>query len=870
MILAKIVTFFIALFLFFVNVYSQDTTNTSVSFVDTNSLSLTKKTDTTNLKKPSNLQEISSQNDSLSNSNIKDSLMQKEAKNLQKTQKILQDTAVASRPDTINYKTDKIKYDLKNKRVYFLDNNQIFYQNYSMVADSIVMDMQTDITNASKNLFLVDMNTNDTLYLDSLAFNTKNKQGLFWNLSGIQDGGLFSGEIIKREDATNYLGNNFFYTTDLDSNPAHYFYAEKLKLKTDDKVAFAKPIVMTIADVPVAPLPLFVKSYDKSRRSGFLFPSYGGSASNGREIRNIGFYWVIADNLDFEAIGDYYEKRGVGLQGRFRWKTKFYIPVADFYYKRYLNLSSTNNIEGYNDNLKVNFRANLDTEKKYVISANGSIASSKDVLEDYEDDQEERLKAQNQSINATFTAKPHDNFNLSTYVKKDANLLRKTEDFVLPSLTITSLPSIRYSTIVPLIHGKRDWFYKSQKEDLTKSKWDNVYISIGSPSFKRTEHIDDSVSFYNAKRMGYSIPLALQTKSIELGPFKLKPSLNFSHVGVGTYVDSTWLDSIVTIHNTDSGLIEEVEYYSTNEDGSLDSTFYGEHEIDSMFFLNTWEASLTMSTNIYGMSKFKMGKISAVRHRFSPSVSLRYANGMEDEEKYHYKKKILGTVYSTKKKSIDYSMSNGIDFKWKSDDSTEEKKYTLFNLSTSVGYNFEAEDRKLSILKNSISFPEFSLVSGYFNFDFYDDDTVFGKFTLDSYGFNLNFPVNIAGVFFSGDLADWNDFTKQKQNKIRMATSFHFSYGADKIREGLYKTTKVFNTSLSAGADLTKSIKLDYTTKIDLVSSEFLSHEFKLSKQIRRWQLDVRWIPKGARRMWSMNVRLLDLSDIKYDRKEYY
>jgi len=774
--------------------------------------------------------------------------------------------------DTINYTTDKIKYDVKNKKVYFLENNQIFYRNYKLVADSIEMDMDSSLTSASKNLFIVDSKNNDTIYLDSLFFNSKTKKGLFWNINGKQDNGIYSGEVIKREDNTNFLGEHFFYTTDLDSDPAHYFYAEKLKLKTDTKVAFAKPIVMTIADVPVLPLPLFVKPYNKTRRSGFLMPTYGGSESNGREIRNIGYYWAFADNMDIEGIVDSYEKRGVALQTRFRGKTKFYIPTADFYYKRYLNLDNTNSLTGYNDNFSVNFQSYLDTDKKYTISANGSMASSKDVLEDFEDNQEDRLKAQNQSINANFSGRPSNNFNISVYVKKDADLLRKISNYTVPNVIISSLPNIRYSTILPFIYGKKAWFYKSKKEDLTKSIFDKVYISLGSPSFKRFEHVDDSIDYYNKKNYGYSVPLSLRTSSMEVGPFKISPSVNFSHVGMGTYVDSTLLDSMVTIHRTDSGLVKEVDYYSTLDDGTIDSSFFGTKDVDSLVFVNSWQASVRMSTNIYGLSKVNLGKLKAVRHRFSPSFSLTYSKGIEDKDKYHYKEKVVGSIYSTKSKSIGYSMSNGWDFKWKSNDSAEEKKYSLLNLSSSVDYNFEADKRKLSILRNSISFPMFRLVSGNFNIDFYDDDTVLTPTqpTLSSYGYNFNLPINISGVIFDGDLSDWNDLSKMKNNRIQMSTSFHFSYSANKIRKNIYRTSKNFNTSLNVGVDLTKSMHLDYNTRVDLVSSEFLSHEFFLTKKIRRWQLDIRWIPKGTRKMWSMNVRLLDLGDIKYDRKEYY
>jgi LPS-assembly protein len=73
-------------------------------------------------------------------------------------------------------------------------------------------------------------------------------------------------------------------------------------------------------DVPVLYLPWMTFPMDDQRKSGFFFPSIGGSSRNGAEVE-LPYYWNIRPNIDFMASPVYYGKRGVDFAGELRYLT---------------------------------------------------------------------------------------------------------------------------------------------------------------------------------------------------------------------------------------------------------------------------------------------------------------------------------------------------------------------------------------------------------------------------------------------------------------------------------------------------------------------------------------------------------------------
>jgi len=73
--------------------------------------------------------------------------------------------------------------------------------------------------------------------------------------------------------------------------------------------------------VPLIYLPWISFPVGPQRKSGFFFPSIGGSSRNGAEIE-LPYYWNIRPNADLMAEPIYYAKRGVDFAGEFRYLTQ--------------------------------------------------------------------------------------------------------------------------------------------------------------------------------------------------------------------------------------------------------------------------------------------------------------------------------------------------------------------------------------------------------------------------------------------------------------------------------------------------------------------------------------------------------------------
>ena len=78
---------------------------------------------------------------------------------------------------------------------------------------------------------------------------------------------------------------------------------------TGDRAVFTGG-VLKIRDIPVLYIPAGYLPMDQTRKSGFLFPSFGNSDIDGTTLNNE-YYWAIDDHSDATFKLGYRTKRGV-------------------------------------------------------------------------------------------------------------------------------------------------------------------------------------------------------------------------------------------------------------------------------------------------------------------------------------------------------------------------------------------------------------------------------------------------------------------------------------------------------------------------------------------------------------------------------
>lgn len=94
----------------------------------------------------------------------------------------------------------------------------------------------------------------------------------------------------------------------------------KLNKKTGRGVALNTRL--TVHDVPVFYMPYFNFPIDKRRQTGFLWPAFGYSSSDGATA-SFPFYWNLAPNYDATITPRVITKRGLLMDGVFRYLTPF-------------------------------------------------------------------------------------------------------------------------------------------------------------------------------------------------------------------------------------------------------------------------------------------------------------------------------------------------------------------------------------------------------------------------------------------------------------------------------------------------------------------------------------------------------------------
>jgi LPS-assembly protein len=96
--------------------------------------------------------------------------------------------------------------------------------------------------------------------------------------------------------------------------------ANSLEIDRDTNIGKAHGATIRIGGVPVLYSPYLSFSLDDSRKSGFLYPDFGINNRNGFEF-GLPYYFNIAPNYDATLTPRFYSKRGLMLDGEFRYLT---------------------------------------------------------------------------------------------------------------------------------------------------------------------------------------------------------------------------------------------------------------------------------------------------------------------------------------------------------------------------------------------------------------------------------------------------------------------------------------------------------------------------------------------------------------------
>jgi LPS-assembly protein len=161
------------------------------------------------------------------------------------------------------------------------------------------------------------------------------------NVRGNAEAIYFEGEDKKRlVDAS--------YTTCPAGTDDWYIKASEITLNNYSSTGSAKNAYVEFKGVPLLYTPWIDFSFNNQRKSGLLAPTVGSTSRSGFEVLTP-FYWNISPNMDATLAVRALSKRGVQLQGEFRYLEENFSGINSL---EYLPSDSLSNETRYFANLK--------------------------------------------------------------------------------------------------------------------------------------------------------------------------------------------------------------------------------------------------------------------------------------------------------------------------------------------------------------------------------------------------------------------------------------------------------------------------------------------------------------------------------------
>ena len=197
-----------------------------------------------------------------------------------------------------------------------------------LTADKVNYDRRTNLVDAQGNVVFTMGETQ--IKGDHARMNLQTNQGRVDN-ADYQTGtvnGRGKATVITVENKHELSLDDAIYTTCPRDHVVWQLRADKINLNNENHQGTAKNMVLDIAHVPVLYLPYIRFPIGEERMSGFLYPAFAISQSNGTEIA-IPYYWNIAPNMDATITPHNMSKRGLMLENEFRYLTPHSYSVVE-------------------------------------------------------------------------------------------------------------------------------------------------------------------------------------------------------------------------------------------------------------------------------------------------------------------------------------------------------------------------------------------------------------------------------------------------------------------------------------------------------------------------------------------------------------
>jgi len=719
----------------------------------------------------------------------------------------------------------------------------------------------------------------ESFTVSSIKYNFRTKKALVKDVKTQTDQGYLHSDIAKMQtDKELHIKDGKFTTCDLD-HPHFYIELTKAK-KIPDKHIISGPMYFVIADIPLyfIGLPFGILPNQKKNSSGVIIPEYGEDQQRGFFLRNGGYFFAVNDYLNASFLGDIYSRGSWGLTGKMNFKKRYrYSGSLELKYSKIQTgekvlldsrtTSSFSVLGNYAQDSKANpngtFSVSLNFGKNFVLDAK--------TLNDLTDN------TKSSSISYRWS-RPGSIFNFSANLRGTQNSKTHAVNLLLPDLALNMKRQTPFKSSGA---GGADWYRKIGFSLSIKAR--------NSLTTTDTTLFDNDVWYQMKNGLQYSLPVS--TSFSLFNYINVSPSLNFN----GRLYTSYVRQRNVLLAEGDE-IVSEIK----------NDTVY---KVTMPF---DFQVSVPFSTKFYGIFNINKGRVKAVRHVVSPSLSFSYRPDFsrdfwgyygynEETESYYsyYTGYIFGGPPSGKSGAVSLSVGNNLEMKVKAKNDTvdEFKKIKLIdNLNFGVSYNLAADSLNFSniymrgntrLLKNfSLSFSA--------DFDPYVKDTLGHKINVFEWTENSKIArFNSGRLGLTGSLKPEKKKNGKGQKSSSSSEFYYYPYPeipyADfdipwnlsvnynfnvinkfDIPTRSYIRDVTQTVSMNASLSLTSNWQITGKANYDFAAKKFSYAQFTVYRDLHCWEMTFNVIPFGTLKSYSfrINIKSSIFKGIEYNKRK--
>ncbi|MBI4553234.1 MAG: LPS-assembly protein LptD [Candidatus Latescibacteria bacterium] len=759
--------------------------------------------------------------------------------------------------ETITYAADSVSYSVDDSTLVLSGNTTIKYENITLTAGRVRFDTRTEIltaeggldssTGRASNQLPTLQDPQGTLVGDRMIYSIRTKRGRIFRGRTQYEQGFFEGEQI-RMDAENILNvdSGRYTTCNLTGHEHYHLRSKQLKIIPNDK-AIVRSVVGYLGPVPVFYVPFYVLPLKRGRHSGFTMPTYGTGATEGTYVRNVGYYWAGSEYWDFKLSGDFSANQGMFLRPALRYaQTRRLNGLITGSYRSGYDFHTTgwdvqaSHWQEVRPDLRVSGRGEFANSLSFVQSTTRGTDPGR----------LQRALRSNFSVDKTWGQK-----SLNLTVSETSSLTGK---LVRPTTTL----SLRLPTrpiIAPTQRRRLGGLPSpgSQVPDrLAPPRW---YQSI---LYGYNATILDQKKGTTQTRQDLTQRFNLSSQQTLGGWFRMQPRSDYTEM---------W------VRETRPG------------------------RSDSLGRQGAYNAGLQANTTLYGLFQPHLGRLQAIRHVVTPSLSFTQSGQDRPLQRF--------AVVS---RSVNFTLANVLQAKTLKGES--ERKFDLLFVNVSSGYNFQATTRKLADLLTSVRIPARSVnVDANFTHDFYEPDmttlrppwlksvnvtTSINLHGQGGAGFTPGLPVSglpgqsvglegqgyfdAAGGPGRSASAFGNDRFDERFDQIKgpwtVTVTHRYTisrlFPAAGFRTGSHLANTSARFSLASVTDairlsnrLTRSVRVEHSMNYDIRLRRFVSQTFSFYRDLHCWEMVVRWTPTGFGQGVYFRLNIKAHPEIKIERQ---